>query len=653
MVHYVTKQSVAVQSDFWKVTSGLSSVVDYCKSLKEVCIDFETTGLDFLEDRPVLLAIGDRNNQYVINLLEYSLEPLREILESVDIVKVAHNVKFEYLFFKKHYNIELEHVFDTMLTSNIITCGAPDTVRHNLEAVVMRYLRKKISKREQTSFIGKKSLVFRESQILYAAEDIAVLGPLKEVLSSKAEERKLQNVVYLENEAVLAFADIEFNGMYLNSQKWLILAEQAEKRKYELQKNLERLLQSYECFRGVCQRGVQLDLFDPNALCDFVNWDSPSQTVKVFQCLLPSIIDTEERTLLNIVYHEEFTVLVSQHSKLTQEQIKEFVGLYLEFKEASKAAGAYGRDFLRHIRSDGKIHTSIKQILKTGRVSSKEPNLQQIPGKNEYRNCFEAPPGYRYVSSDFSSQELAVIAYGSQDPVFIEALEKGRDLHSVAAVVVYGDAWQKAAEPDCAFYAEDDKGQIQYKKCECPKHIKMRTAVKTINFGLAYGMTHYKLADTLGIPPMEARELIKTYFLKFPRIKIFLEELANFAASNGYCVTYPPYMRKRFNPDFEKCKYDLGMMGAWERQGKNTPIQGSSADMTKEALVRIRKTIKRHKLPVFLVCQVHDQVDTIAHESIAEKWAEKLTELMCKAAQTIIPTGLLKAETTISKMWQK
>lgn len=170
---------------------------------------------------------------------------------------------------------------------------------------------------------------------------------------------------------------------------------------------------------------------------------------------------------------------------------------------------------------------------------------------------------------------------------------------------------------------------------------------------LAYGMTHFKLADTLGIEPFEAKMLIEKYFESFPRIKEFLEQLAQFAAFNGYCTTYPPYQRKRFNPDFEKCKYDDGMMGAWERQGKNTPIQGSSADMTKEALIRIRKTIRKHNLPVLLVCQVHDQVDTIAHESIAEKWAVKLNELMCKAAQTIIPTGLLKAETKITKMWEK
>lgn len=482
MVYYITRQQEAFPSQYVKTLSSLEEALAYCKNLPIISIDFETTGLDFIEDKPVLLAIGDHKNQFVINLFDFGLEAFREFLESEEKLKIAHNVKFEYLMFKQHYGITLEKVWDTMLQSRIITCGS-DTVRHSLEEVAKRYLGIAIDKTEQKKFQGKVTGIFREDQILYAAKDIEILPRLKDVMDRQISILNLQNVMMLENEAVLAFGDIEFNGMPLNREKWLVLADQAERNKYEIEAKLESYLQSYECFRSMRRRGVQLDLFDPNALHKLVNWDSPAQTVKVFQCLHPSIVDTEERTLLNLIYHPSTTDALIEHSGLSADQIKAFVRLYLDFKEASKAAGAYGREFLRHVKSDGKVHTSFQQILKTGRVSSKEPNLQQIPAKKEYRNCFEAPPGYVFVSSDFSSQELAVIAYGSKDPVFLSALENGRDLHSVAAVVVYGEDWLNAAEDGCAFYAKDEKGEPQYKKCDCKKHGKMRTAVKTINFG--------------------------------------------------------------------------------------------------------------------------------------------------------------------------
>jgi DNA polymerase-1 len=460
MIYYVTKQHVVSESEAFKTTSSFDTALDFCATLPVIGIDFETTGLDFISDKPVLFAIGNHKTQFVINLFEFDLKPFKSLLESQEVVKIAHNVKFEYLFLKKHYGIELERVFDTMLASQLITCG-DDKMNHKLDTIVFRYLKLRLMKTEQKKFIGKISETFKDSQIIYSADDIACLIPLMRALTERINELELQNVMYLENEAVLAFADIEYNGMYLNSEKWLVLAERSERTKHDLQKTLELFVEQHKCFKPIYSRGVQLDLFDTNSLKDFVNWDSPAQMIKVFQCLHPSIIDTEERTLLNMIYHAEFTDAIVEHSKLSVTEVQEFVKLYLAFKEASKAAGSYGRDFLRHIRADGKIHTSYRQILKTGRVSSSDPNMQQIPGNNEYRNCFEAPPGYSYVSADFSSQELAVIAYGSQDPVFLSALENGHDLHSVAAQVVYGHEWTMNAESDCAFYEKDANGNFK------------------------------------------------------------------------------------------------------------------------------------------------------------------------------------------------
>jgi DNA polymerase I-like protein with 3'-5' exonuclease and polymerase domains len=651
MIYYVTRQLAAFNTDTISVMSSLDQAVEYCKNKAVIGIDYETTGLSFIKDKPVLLAIGDERNQFVINLFEFSIEPLREILESREVLKIAHNVKFEYLFTKQHYHFDLENVFDTMLASQVINCGNKE-FSNSLQNLLSYYLGITVSKQQQKSFVGKVADSFSEAQVIYAAKDIAYLPLLYSKLVEVVSEAGLSAVVSLENEAVLAFGDIEFNGMLLDQNEWLKLALEAEQNKRDAEKELGNMLESHECFARIRGRGLQLDLFDPSPTKHYLNWDSPPQAVNVFQCLHPSITDVEERTLSNVLLHSSIMDEAVAFSKMSANDVRKFITTYRNFKEHSKAAGAYGKDFLKHVDPDGRVRTEFKQILATGRVSSSNPNLQQIPSDNRYRNCFKAPPGWKYVSSDFSSQELAIIAHGSRDPVFLSALENKRDLHSVAAEVIYGSQWKEAALEDCLYYAVENEVQV-YGKCDCPKHKKMRTAVKTINFGLAYGMTASKLADTLGSTIKEASSLIAVYFQNFPKIEGFLERLAEFARKTGTCYTYPPYKRRRIEPLFERAKYDEGLMGAWERRGKNTPIQGTAADMTKEVLIRCRRVIKKHRLPVKLVCQVHDQVDTLATEGFAEKWADILDQLMCISAKTIIPSGLLKAETTITDVWTK
>ena len=310
---------------------------------------------------------------------------------------------------------------------------------------------------------------------------------------------------------------------------------------------------------------------------------------------------------------------------------------YIKYKERTKLANAYGTKFFNYVNCDGKVHTNFSQILDTGRVSSSKPNMQQIPSDNTFRNCFTAQEGWVFVSSDYSSQELNVIAYGSQDPVWLEALEKGLDLHGVCADLVFEDKW-RSADADA-------------KK-------KLRTQIKAINFGLAYGMGPFKLADTLQISKAEAEDLIEKYFTEFPNIRDFLTKLGTFGTRNGYITTFAPFKRRRwFDTWFPKIWDDRSKMqefGSIERASKNTPIQGSSADMTKLALIYIYREIQESwSNDVKIVMTVHDQIDTICKQEVAEAWAVKMTELMEKAAKIIIPNGLLKADTNISETWEK
>ena len=315
-----------------------------------------------------------------------------------------------------------------------------------------------------------------------------------------------------------------------------------------------------------------------------------------------------------------------------------------------KLCTSYGEAFFDNIKTDNKIHTSFHQILDTGRVSSSKPNMQQIPADNSFRNCFIAPTGWKFVSADYSSQELNVIAFGSKDPVWIEALKRGEDLHSVCAELVYGEKWTSNAEEGCSYIKNKSK-------CDCPQHKSMRTNVKTINFGLAYGMGPHKLADTLNIPINDAKNLIKKYFVSFPAIGGFLDKLAKFGKKFGYIKTFPPYNRRRWfdnwYPNIWNAVESKRELGSIERASKNTPIQGASADMTKLALILIRDYINITSCPVKIVMTVHDQIDTICEENYLNKWTNKMQELMELAAKQIVTNGLLKAEVNVSDYWQK
>ncbi len=215
---------------------------------------------------------------------------------------------------------------------------------------------------------------------------------------------------------------------------------------------------------------------------------------------------------------------------------------------------------------------------------------------------------------------------------------QNEDLHGVCADLVFEDEWRTA---------------------DADKRKKLRTMIKSINFGLAYGMGPNKLADTLNIEISEAKELINKYFKQFPNIKAFLDKLGDFGKRNGYIKTYPPFERIRWFDNWTPKMYNdqskFSELGSIERASKNTPIQGSSADITKLALVYIWKEINSNPKfkDVRIVMTVHDQIDTISPISISEEWGQVMTNLMEQAAQVVITNNLLKVDTTISNVWEK
>ena len=600
-------------------TATIQECKAYCESKTVLGVDTETEGFDFTCKKLIMFQIGDRERQYVIDTRDVDIEPLREVLESNKIVKVLHNAKFDYKFIKRWAGISMEEMYDTFLAERVINCGKQD-YGYSLARCVERYLGLTLDKETRNKFVGLKGQPFTVDQIQYGANDVVYLLDIREKQLVKIHSLELHNVASLENKVVKVFSEIEYEGLMIDEDKWTAMAEDNVKLAFEQELKLDDMVLAHPLLTKY-RIPVQVDMFAPmdEVRKTHINWGSPSQTLALFQNLVPNLEDVNGKKLNKHRYKH----------KLIDE--------YIRYKERTKLANAYGTKFFNYVNCDGKVHTNFSQILDTGRVSSSKPNMQQIPSDNTFRNCFVTEPGWVFVSSDYSSQELNVIAYGSQDPVWLDALERGLDLHGVCADLVFEDKWRSAD-------ADEKK--------------KLRTQIKAINFGLAYGMGPFKLADTLQISKGEAEALIEKYFTEFPNIRDFLTKLGTFGTRNGYIRTFKPFKRRRwFDTWYPKIWDDrskLQEFGSIERASKNTPIQGSSADMTKLALIYIFDEIQNNwERDVKIVMTVHDQIDTVCKQEIAESWAVKMTELMEKAAIKIIPNGLLKADTNISATWEK
>lgn len=392
-----------------------------------------------------------------------------------------------------------------------------------------------------------------------------------------------------------------------------------------------------------------------------INWNSGDQVMPLALLVEPGLKGLSEEEINN-----------TTHKMLRDLQ---------DYRSAIKLHSTYGERYIHeHVYPSGKVHTNFNQIISTGRCSSSGPNMQQLPVGEKviiptdpnglrYRNAFVCDPGWVFVDSDYVSQELTIIAYISRDPVWMDAINNGYDLHSVCADLVYKDKWFKAQSEDCAYYRMviGPEGTLRQAKlkCKCRGHKTLRESIKPINFGLAYGMTEYKLAGTLQISVKEALKLIEEYFNTFPSIRRVLDFLGAYGVRNGHVPTLAPFYRKRYYPNWWMFRdyiepflaemVKIPELGRIERQSKNHPIQGTSADIVKVAMWLIREYIKDNNLRdlVKFQAQVHDQITTIAVESFAPQWRIIFDNLMKEAAMLVIPTGILKADTQITPVWTK
>lgn len=739
MIHCIMREEITSPEI---VKESFQTFLHWVKDLDCYELDTETTVSDFWCDKKLItIQFGYKETQWLLqysHLTDKEKAELKEVLENPATKKLIHNAQFEYIVLRFH-GIEIANVYDTMVVEQIITCGL-ELQDYSLADLTCKYLGFDIDKTLQTSF-GDDTLTV--DKIIYAVTDVKHLAEIRYCQMVEVEKHELQATVDLENEVVLVLAEMTYHGVLIDVDYWLENTKYAQpivdKQKQELNEWIlkEPLLYNKALELGYISKtdSVLWNFNSPNQKQELLELLYPTLTgsskpiLKKFfklnqHTMSPEEVDAFEDIVNELNYtavgklllrdHREYlinrgylipanTLTINWNSRdqalpllkaihprlqdLSEESISTtthpiFESL-TEYKDSLKLINTYGQKFIdKHLEPDGKIRTTYNQVVSTGRLSSRKPNMQNIPAKEHlevrdkdgnliapytrYRNAFICKKDWVFVDSDFVSAELVIAAYISNDPVWLEALEKGQDLHSVCAELVYKHKWSDGQEPNCAYYKRlENSTEIAKEKCKCKKHKTLRNSIKTINFGLIYGLSEFGLSRREKITLKEAKDLIDTYFLTFPKIKGVLKALYNFGVLNGYSQTPLPYKRKRFYPYWHFAKNNIkshlagiennSILGSIGRASSNHPMQGGNADITKAALVLMYKWLREHNLQdvIHLVLQVHDQITTVCDDSVKEMWKEQMDKLMCDAGKIVVKNGLLKADTQITKMWTK
>lgn len=436
---FVVGHNPFFNDSFWKPAT-VEQVLEYFKNKDSIAVDTETSGRDPHVKKLLTLQLGDASAQFVIDLRHIDVKLFKPLLEEK--LLLLHNSKFDYKFLKAA-GIYIEKIYDTMLAECVIYNGY-FKFGYGLAALVKRYCNEEMSKETRGDFFKLSSNYLTDEQIRYAAKDVQHLHDIKAQQETNLKLYDLEYCANLEFEAVKALADIEWNGMYLDKEEWSKIAE-----KYtELCTNLEFELDSIligDKGKKFKANGV-LSLFDERVRQLHYNYSSPTQVLSILHKLGFKVDDTNDRTL---------TKLLGQHP---------FIDKLQEYRGAITIVNRYGYGFLDYInKHTGRVHTDFWSVLNTGRVSSgnddmNAPNLQNIPADNKFRNCFKARPGFLWVSIDYSSQELRLMADGSKEEGFIDVLNRGEDLHCYA-------------------------GSMMFKRPITKADKDLRNKAKTINFG--------------------------------------------------------------------------------------------------------------------------------------------------------------------------
>jgi DNA polymerase I len=592
----------------------------------EVGFDTETTSLSPFEGRVRLVQLAAPGAAYLFDLDRLApggdaaraeaLEPLRRLLAATRPVKIAHNAKFDAKWVKHHLGVELcgdydsrtesrneverAGLFDTLLASQLVSAGEQED-RHSLAVVAERYLGEAVDKSLQVSdWRGELS----RGQLEYAARDAALMLPLRAKLVEALRANALTRTAQLEFECVVPLAALELSGIYLDQDCWRAKLKEIEKQRDELYELLQNEL---------AEEAAQQSLFGPTRAD--INLDSHVQLTRALTRVLPAsaqIPDSTRNWKLEPLA-AEFQVVRNILDYRTLQKTLKFGETLLDSVDKGKEEG----------KRTGRIHAHFHQIgAPTGRMSCTDPNVQQIPHAFDMRRCFRAPAGRRLVVADYSQIELRILADFTADPGFVEAFRSGADLHRTTAAQVFNVPAEAVTK-------------------------EQRDFAKRLNFGVVYGIGARRFALLTGLKETEAEDLLRRYFATYRGLDAWLRE-AGFKAvrdRTGMRTVAGRLFRFNFDPE------DKQAASLAQRNGKNAPIQGSSADIIKRALRLLHDRLRGTGDSIVNV--VHDEIVVETDAGGAAETARAVEEAMCAAGEEYVRKVPVKVEAKVADEWVK
>jgi DNA polymerase I-like protein with 3'-5' exonuclease and polymerase domains len=730
---------------------SLSALEGYLGRVSSTGHDVETNVVNtFFHRKLRTMQFGDRNEQYVVDLLAFagspesltaqqghygqnigSLEPVvtvvKPFLENHDREKVGHNLQFEYEVERWCLGIRSTGFFDLLLAEKVLRAGLVHYMASDywaLDDMIARYMQLSVDKTYQTSFDLSSPLSV--GQIQYGALDVRLPFAMAPTLKRMLEKEGLQRAAQIDFDAVSGFGEMHLNGLPISKNRWLERIREDEKK---LNITVQRLDEAFIPVVGLKEKTEA----ETQQLLDLeVAWrDAPRKTPedreacreKRMAYMELKKLDTKRRKLAKecegkalinygsgaqlkealIKLGYKTSALPSTGDEVLEKlsDIKNFdierifndspdlshlspIDLIRVYRSLAKALDTYGYTWVTpydhkeagvalpgHIDPDtGRIHSKIFSLgAATGRTSSASPNVQNLPKDESYRRCFtpvDELEGTEWdtLTIDYNGCELRILSELSQDPVWLEAFRNKWDLHSVTAELVFREEWKNSAEPGCAFYAIKDK-------CKCARHKEMRDRVKAINFSIAYGKSAYGLAEDMQISRKEAEDVLDRWTKANPVVAAYLEKAGQSAVANLKASTLAGRVRYWKRPTWEAAttlaekdlkkgqtltqelirKKYTSMFRSIEREGKNSSIQGTNADIIKRSIYLIWRDGEQYDIKQ--INTVHDENVLLAPKSKSKEAFEFAGRCMEDAGAEFVKSLRMTYEGHIAECWQK
>ena len=580
------------------------------KDTGEFAFDTETTSLNYMNAELVgfCVAVDDKaayipfghNYPGAPDQLDKQLvmDAFKPLLEDDGIKKIGQNLKYDMSVLAEDVGITLRGVaYDTMLESYVLDSVA---TRHDMDSLALKYLGRKTISFEEIAGKGAKQLTFNQVGLheasRYAAEDADVTLRLHQTLWPKLEkEGRLPEVFRdIELPLVTVLSRIERNGTYVDATLLKHQSQFLAKRMAELQEK------AYEI------AGQEFNLSSPKQLGEILYQKLEIPVIKKTPKGAPS---TAEPVLQELALEYPLPQVI------------------MDYRGVAKLKNTYTDKLPELINQrTGRVHTSYHQaVAATGRLSSSDPNLQNIPVRSEegrkIRQAFLAPKGTKIVACDYSQIELRIMAHLSGDKGLTNAFEKGLDIHRATAAEVWGKSLEEVSDND-------------------------RRNAKAINFGLIYGMSAFGLAKQLGLPRKEAQDYIELYFERYPGVKKYMEDTRALAADKGYVETL--YGRRLYLPEIHSSNGQRRQ--AAERTAINAPMQGTAADIIKMAMIKVHDWLETTHFDAKMIMQVHDELVFEVAEDQVDDLVKEVKARMESAAELKVP---LIVDAGIGENWEE